>query len=304
MTRSDSIEAAVAAAGFRATVCRRQRLSGGCIHHVEAVTLDDGTSLVAKVADAASLDMLEAEGHGLGALAAAGAVAVPTILECGEHAGAAVLLMTHLPSGRAESSAWARFGRELAAQHAVDVGPHYGFDRDNYCGSTPQPNPWCDDWVEFNARHRIGYQVDLAASAGRLFSDEVDRLRRLIDELERHLPRHPKPALLHGDLWSGNAVVSTHESVGAAGSKVVRSQIAVIDPAASIGDGWADIAMMRLFGGFPEVCHRAYLDAATDRDRIEARVAVYQLYHVLNHVNLFGRGYAAQAMSIAARLGV
>jgi len=108
------------------------------------------------------------------------------------------------------------------------------------------------------------------------------------------IPDRPKPAWLHGDLWSGNALPTTD----ADGS----SRIAVIDPAAYIGDGWADIAMMRLFGGFPAACFHAYEQCVDDDDRIEKRIAVYQLYHVLNHLNLFGRGYAGQALAIADRL--
>jgi fructosamine-3-kinase len=123
----------------------------------------------------------------------------------------------------------------------------------------------------------------------------VRRVERVIGRLETLIPQRPKPALLHGDLWSGNALTAVDE----AGAQ----RIAVIDPACSYGDGWADIAMMKLFGGFPSHCLDAYAAEADDRDGLEARLAVYQLYHVLNHVNLFGRSYAGQAMALVAALG-
>ena len=113
----------------------------------------------------------------------------------------------------------------------------------------------------------------------------------MIERLDSLLPRRPRSALLHGDLWSGNAL-GTADRTGTA-------RVAVIDPACSHGDGWADIAMMKLFGGFPEECFDAYTDCVGKPHQLESRLAVYQLYHVLNHVNLFGRGYVAQAMGLA-----
>jgi fructosamine-3-kinase len=189
-----------------------------------------------------------------------------------------------------------RRGAELAALHACTDprGRGYGFDGENHIGTTPQPNSWCADWVEFNAVHRLGHQLRLARDGGSLLAGEAQSFERVIDRLDSLLPRHPRPGLLHGDLWSGNALPT---SGGAAGGRV-----ALIDPACSFGDGWADIAMMRLFGGFPPACFEAYAAANPDRDGLEERLAVYQLYHLLNHVNIFGRGYAAQALALAARL--
>ncbi|MHC4102897.1 MAG: fructosamine kinase family protein, partial [Planctomycetota bacterium] len=181
--------------------------------------------------------------------------------------------------------------------HGADPGDvtGYGFNGDNHLGTTPQPNRWHDDWIRFNADCRLGHQLTLAARNNLLSGSEARRVERVIDRLETLIPRRPKPALLHGDLWSGNALGAVEESG--------EQRIAVIDPACSYGDGWADIAMMRLFGGFPSRCLEAYAAETDDREGVEPRITVYQLYHVLNHVNLFGRGYAGQAMTLAASLG-
>jgi fructosamine-3-kinase len=290
-----AIDAALAEAGVEATVVTRRPLSGGCIHDVQRLELSDGRVLVAKIAGRADRAMLEEERAGLETLAATATVHVPTPLAVAGDAAGVVLLMTEMPAGHATDEAWTAFGRELAALHAVDVGPRYGFKTDNHLGRTPQPNGWCDEWVTFNREHRLGHQVSLAESRGLFRGDEASRLRHVVDRLDEVLPATPRRSLLHGDLWSGNALAS----VDADGC----NRIAVIDPAPSIGDGWADIAMMQLFGGFPASVYAEYGRAVDDHDGVERRIAAYQLYHVLNHLNLFGRGYATQAMSLAGRLG-
>jgi fructosamine-3-kinase len=288
------IKHALAAAGLSTDVRSTSAMSGGCIHQVVKATLADGTEVVAKINVADELVIFEEEAAGLRALAGTRTVLVPQPLAVGAYASHAVLLMSHVPHGSGSSQAWRAFGEELAALHAVDVGQRYGFDVDNHLGSTYQPNAWSDDWVDFNARYRLGYQIELAQEHERLSAGEVRRIEKLIERLDDILPRRPKPALLHGDLWSGNALPSIDDG---------RSRIAVIDPACSIGDGWADIAMMRLFGGFAPECYEAYADVNRDHESVDRRVAVYQLYHLLNHVNLFGRGYAGQAMRVVGQLG-
>ncbi|MHC4946892.1 MAG: fructosamine kinase family protein [Planctomycetota bacterium] len=286
-----ALRQALDAAGVDAAVVGAEALGGGCIHEVRVVSLADGRRLVVKGNVPSMAPAFAAEADGLRRLAATGTVLVPVPLVDGVFGGAALLVMSHVAPGPATDAAWARLGEDLARLHAAEAGPRYGYEIDNHLGATPQPNGWCDDWVRFNAEHRLGHQLDLARRHGALTAGEQTRVERVIDRLGSLVPRRPKPALLHGDLWSGNALP-------AAGDRV-----AVIDPACSIGDGWADIAMMRLFGGFPASCFAAYRRAADDHDDVETRIAVYQLYHVLNHVNLFGRGYAAQAMALAGRCG-
>ncbi|MHC4107064.1 MAG: fructosamine kinase family protein [Planctomycetota bacterium] len=295
MSVSPVIKRALQASDLPADGATMRDLGGGCIHRVRRVTLRDGRAVVAKTNRAAMLPLFEEEAASLRAIAATQTILVPQPLVTITHDDEAVFLMTALEPGAATQKAWRSFGEELAHLHAGDAGTRYGFDIDNHLGTTPQPNTWCGDWVEFNSRYRLGYQVELARESGRMDAHEVGRVGAVIDRLARLIPRRPKPALLHGDLWSGNALP--------AASGEGEPRIAVIDPACSIGDGWADIAMMRLFGGFARGCFEAYTAAADDRQDVEQRVAVYQLYHVLNHVNLFGGGYVSQAMALVGRLG-
>jgi len=292
MSSSAAIQKAVADVGLAGEVESIEPLSGGCIHNASRIRLSDGRTLVAKSAGAGAAAQFEEEATGLNALADTGKVVVPRALGVTRDDSSAVLLMEHIESAPTSDDAWRRLGEDLADLHAVDVGDRYGFEIDNHLGSTPQPNGWMDDWVEFNREHRFGHQLRLAASSGKLNDREAQAVERLVERLDTLIPRRPKPALLHGDLWSGNALPTT------------GGRVAVIDPAPYIGDGWADIAMMRLFGGFAASCFDAYAARADDHDGVDQRVAVYQLYHVLNHVNIFGRGYAGQAMSILRRLGV
>jgi fructosamine-3-kinase len=292
-----AIGRALREAGIDGPVATARDLSGGCIHRVRELTVAGRRRLVAKINDANRIDLFREEAAGLEALAETQTVLVPRPLAVTAEGSAAVLLMTAIAPRRAGPEAWCRFGRELAALHGADTGAvaDYGFALDNHLGTTPQPNRWHDDWVRFNADCRLGHQLVLAGRHGLLGGSEVRRVERVIDRLETLIPRRPKPALLHGDLWSGNALPAV--------DKAGRQRIAVIDPACSYGDGWADIAMMKLFGGFPSGCFDAYAAEVDDREGVESRLAVYQLYHVLNHVNLFGRGYAGQAMALAASLG-
>ena len=293
MTTEPALAAAVRDAGIDARVERAVPLSGGCIQTVLALTLSSGDELVAKTGGANDLGVLLEEAASLDALAATETVLVPDRLAVGQYAGTSVLLMSRVPAGGATDAGWTRFGRGLAALHEHDAAGPYGFDMNNHLGTTEQRNDWCDDWVEFNRACRLGPQIELAHRRGLVEPGEMRRLERLLDRLGELLPARPKPSLLHGDLWSGNAL-PTRDDDGAT--------VAVIDPACSIGDGLADIAMMQLFGGFSAACYDAYL--AERGETLDAtRLHVYQLYHVLNHVNIFGRGYMSQAMAAVGRLG-
>jgi fructosamine-3-kinase len=288
------LQRALEQARLNAVVAHMRDLSGGCIHQVIEITLEDGAKLVAKIARAEQATLFKEEQTGLRMLAETDTVIVPRPLAFVTCDGAAVLLLEAIRHADATTEGWRRFGEDLAALHIAEAGEQYGFEMDNHCGMTPQPNDWSESWVEFNREYRLGHQLRLAESAGVLRSDEARYVRGVIEHLDVLIPDRPKPALLHGDLWSGNALPTVDDEGD--------SRVAVIDPATYIGDGWADIAMMQLFGGFSSKCFEAYTANVTDRDQIDTRIAVYQLYHVLNHVNLFGRGYAGQAMAIVDRL--
>lgn len=293
---SSIIRHALDHAGIPSDVVATRDLSGGCIHRVVGIDLADGCQFVAKINTSRMSAVFEEETASLRTLAATKTVIVPEPLGVTTRDDHAVLLMTAITPGIATDETWPGFGRDIAALHAtiIKISGGYGFEMDNHIGSTPQPNTWCDDWVEFNATYRLGFQIRLARDGGKLSATESRDLEAIIRRLDHLIPRRPRPALLHGDLWSGNAL-PTVDGHG-------RTRIAVIDPATYVGDGWADIAMMKLFGGFAPSCYEAYAEASDDREQLESRIDVYQLYHVLNHLNLFGRGYLRQVMEMAARL--
>lgn len=294
MNEQQSLQKILTKADINHTITRICNLSGGCIHRVREVTLSDGSTLVVKSNNNKYEHLFAEEAAGLKALGQTQTVLTPTPLCVCTVDDTAALVMTAISASAANDMAWSRFGKELADLHNVDMQNRFGFETDNHLGLTLQPNTWHKDWVEFNRTQRLGHQLDLAISRNLINQHEQSKIEAVINRLGDFLPNHPKASLLHGDLWSGNALP--------AADKNRQLRIAVIDPACYIGDGWADIAMMKLFGGFPDCCFEAYENNVSDHANIDSRIAVYQLYHVLNHVNLFGRSYISQAMSLANQL--
>ncbi len=302
-----AVEHAMRIAGVAGRLLETLDLAGGCTHRVRLLTMDDGSRLVAKCNTQHALPMFEEEAIGLDVIAATRTVITPSPLAVTAHDGHAVLLLTFVepPAKPVDRRAWSSFGAELAAMHSAPLTEQlargYGFFIDNHIGSTPQPNRWCEDWVEFNAMHRLGHQMQLAGTRGLIDSYEARVFDSCVNHVDAVLPRRPRPSLLHGDLWSGNIIAAIRKGPDAS----PRTTMAVIDPAPYVGDALADIAMMRLFGGFEEVCFQSWsaaLNVDLNSNDSQRRIAAYQLYHVLNHVNIFGRGYVAQAVELARRM--
>ena len=220
-------------------------------------------------------DAFAAEADGLEALRPH--IRVPQVLDRGIRNGKAFILLEHLDLQR--SGDFAQLGRMLAALHR-QTGPRFGWARDNYIGLTPQQNGWRDDWAEFWREHRMRPQVELAKKNG--FAVEMPPLALL----ENH---RPQPSLLHGDLWSGNAGFTANGPV-------------VFDPAVYYGDRETDLAMTELFGGFPREFYQGYNEAFALAPGYEQRKHLYNLYHLLNHLNIFGGGYLAQVKATLSLL--
>jgi fructosamine-3-kinase len=183
--------------------------------------------------------------------------------------------------GRSQKHSWQEMGKQLAQMHKIESVSQFGWDRNNTIGSTPQLNPWTDNWADFFAESRIGYQLKLAKRRGGNFVNIGDFVEVVRDNLK---DRNPHPSLVHGDLWSGNA------------SMTKEGKPIIFDPATYYGDHEVDLAMTELFGGFPNQFYQGYESVFPIEQGYSKRKVLYNLYHILNHFNLFGGGYESQAL--------
>jgi len=277
-----------AATGRRVAVRPERTVGGGSINECWRWPSREGPLFV-KLAPANRLWMFEAEAEGLDELGRADALRVPRVLGCGAAGGQAFLALEWIDFGSASSRSETLLGEGLAAQHRVTAA-EFGWHRGNTIGSTPQRNDTDRDWIRFFAERRLRDQLDLAARnghAGRL----TERGELLCERTSSFFESYrPVPSLLHGDLWGGNWAAD------ASGRPVV------FDPAVYFGDREADLAMTRLFGGFGAAFYSAYDDAWPLEAGAEDRSVLYNLYHVLNHLNLFGGAYQSQAQAMIDRL--
>ncbi len=294
-------------------------ISGGCINQAWRIEGRGGARYFVKLNDANKLAMFEAEHVGLNAIAATRTVRVPQPIAhgtAGEHAFLVLEYLDLQSSGDAH-----RLGEQLAALHrctsdsepeapitTAEVpgghsrpgcsatpchgrsAPQFGFPQDNTIGEPPQRNTWSSDWISFWREHRLGFQLDLAARNG-----HGGRLQELGHRLMERLPEffdgyQPQPSLLHGDLWGGNHAYAE------------RGMPVLFDPAPYYGDREADLAMTELFGGFDQNFYAAYRAAWPLHEGYATRKILYNLYHILNHANMFGGGYARQAEGMMQRL--
>ena len=269
------------------SLTRLAPVGGGDISAAWRVECDRGT-VFAKIGPMASETLFTAEAAGLTELARADCVRVPAVLghANGEHGAWIALEWLSMQSSSANVDA--KLGEQLAALHRYTAGEH-GFRQDTTIGSTPQPNSQSSDWVDFYREQRLGFQLRLARSNG--FDGELQSLgQQVIDSVPAFFSGYvPEASLLHGDLWSGNKAACDGEPV-------------IFDPAVYYGDRETDLAMSRLFGGFHRSFYEAYASAWPLADGHQRRVELYQLYHVLNHLNLFGSGYLGRSVSIMRSL--
>ncbi len=264
------------------SIRRAVPVGGGCIAQACRVETDRGPYFL-KWGPSEVARTFAAEAAGLQALrAAASPLVIPEVVAWAEAQSncPGYLLLEWIEPGRPGPRFWEHFGEGLARLHR-HLGPRYGFDQDNFIGHTPQENTWEDDWPTFFWRHRIEPQVRWARERSR-WERSWDRwLERLEARLPELLPARPPASILHGDLWSGNFMVTAD------------GRAALIDPAVYYGDRETDLAMTELFGGFDARFYAAYRAAWPLEPGYEERRALYNLYHLINHLNLFGSGYAA-----------
>lgn len=263
-------------------------IGGGCIN--SAYRLDThAQSYFIKVNSPQLSAMFEAEAQGLQEMNAINTVRVPKVICYGVADGHSYLALEHIALGSLRGKAFALLGQQLAQLHQQQQ-PYFGWHMDNTIGSTPQINHRQHDWLTFWQQERLGKQLAFAAKNG--FGGRLQTQgEKLLVSLDKLLQGHePHPSLLHGDLWGGNAAADD------LGNPVI------FDPACYYGDREADLAMTELFGGFGGDFFAAYNDVYPVDSDYQMRKTLYNLYHIINHLNLFGGGYLGQAESMIDRL--
>ncbi len=268
--------------GNSVSAAGRQKVSGGDINEAFIIRLSDGKKVFLKENTKENLDFFSAEVEGLAAIATTKTLCVPEVYSYGTYADRSFLLMECLEQGRMSKRFWETFGYALADMHEADTAvllseKKYGFTKDNYIGAGFQKNMVKDSWIEFFRDCRIMPQLDRAREA--LFPEDIRQIERLMDHLDKYLIEPPHPSLLHGDLWSGNFMVGPD------------GEAWLIDPAVYVGCAEADIAMTELFGGFSGEFYASYRESGLIQYGYEDRRDIYNLYHMLNHLNLFGGSY-------------
>lgn len=264
---------------------QRRSVGGGCINQGYSISDGQRTYFV-KFNQASRVAMFEAEALGLQEMYETASIRVPKPICWGTAGDSSYLVLEWLELGSENTKSWSEMGRKLAAMHKATSSKGFGWDVNNTIGSTPQINTWTADWAEFYAKHRLGYQFQLARRKGGDFSQEKELLQA-IPELLAHKPH---PSLVHGDLWGGNAGCT------------VSGEPVIFDPATYFGDREVDIAMTEVFGGFSAAFYRGYNEVWQLDHGYEQRKILYNLYHILNHFNLFGGGYLSQAKRMIAQV--
>ncbi|WP_406733365.1 fructosamine kinase family protein [Vibrio scophthalmi] len=267
---------------FSFVIREKTKLSGGDIS--ESYMISDGEQrYFIKINHREFLAKYESEAENIQCLRNTSTVFAPELVHLGKSKHHAFLILNYLPTKPLDNSeASFTFGQQLAALHQWGEQKEYGFDSDNYLGNTLQPNKWDRKWSRFFAEQRIGWQLQLIKEKGVLLVDIAEFTQKIQAILAHH---HPRPSLLHGDLWSGNVANSAAGPI-------------CYDPASYWGDRECDIAMTELFGGFKPDFYQGYQSVMPLDQHYAERKPIYNLYHVLNHYNLFGGHYLDEAQQL------
>jgi protein-ribulosamine 3-kinase len=261
-------------------VCAATSVGGGNINETFCLDTTNGERYFLKLNSARHLSMFEAEAAGLDAITTTNTVRVPQPVANGIAGEKSYLVLEYLElSSRGDAKL---LGEQLAALHRCKRD-RFGFGQNNFIGTTPQPNGWKDNWIDFWRERRLGFQLQLATNNG--YGGQLETPgEKLLDALPAFFEGYdPQPSLLHGDLWGGNHAFTADGTP------------AIFDPAVYYGDRECDLAMTELFGGYSANFYSAYRAEWPLHEGYEIRRDLYNLYHVLNHANLFGGGYIKQA---------
>lgn len=271
---------------LRCKIVSSRSVGGGCINDAQTITTSDNRQYFLKMNLNSANDMFFKEANGLLELKKASAIRVPEVILVDTD----FILLEQINTGRKSKTFDEDFGRSFANLHQF-ISEHFGFYEDNYIGSTPQKNiPDNDEknnWIKFYFNKRLLFQYKLLEKNGYADSAIKRRISLLENKIENILEGSENiPSLLHGDLWSGNYLVDENGNA------------CLIDPAVYYGNREADLAMTKLFGGFSSAFYKSYQEVFPLPDGYEYRENIYKLYHIMNHLNLFGGGYYHQTISL------
>lgn len=267
-------------------IASSRSIGGGCINQTLALTLSNGETVFLKHNDHPPEGMFEKEARGLNLMREAkNGPRIPKVIALPKEPNPHFLIIEYLEEGDPDNGYYPRFGQALASMHRA-TQDQYGLDHDNFIGSTEQINTLETDGLVFFREHRLGFQQKLARERGRLPATTDKKIDRLRDQLDQRLDlTGERPALVHGDLWSGNTFADN------------TGRPCLVDPAVHYGLRETDLAMTELFGRLPQLFYDAYREAFPQNPGYEERKQIYNLYHLLNHLNLFGGSYLASVDS-------
>lgn len=275
--------------GENVHIKRRRSVSGGDINRAYALELSDGNRVFMKANRKENQDFFRAESEGLAAIKSTKTVRAPEVISIGTNTNESFLLLEYIESGLPGKGASEELGTALAKMHMADTSTFvknglYGFIADNYIGAGEQINTPKMTWIEFFIECRLRPQFRRAKH----YFDKEERkdIEVFISRLDGYLAEPKYPSLIHGDLWAGNYMIDKDGHPW------------LIDPAAYVGHHEADLAMTELFGGFDRYFYDAYKSTAGIDADYKDRKDLYNLYHLLNHLNLFGGGYLHSVKSI------
>ena len=285
--------------GVDIKLTRTFKLAGGDVNKAYGIELSNGVDIFMKANEKDNVNFFVQEANNLEAISKTNSIGTPEVValgtDNGEDVGYSFLLLKYVPEDNKTNLFWENLARSLATMHKAESerflpkdklakGCKFGFLQDNYIGRTKQINTPTKTWIEFFRDNRLLPQFKLAQKY--FENDEIKNFEKLIDKISDFLIEPEKPSLLHGDLWSGNILCGKNETPY------------LIDPACYVGHPEADIAMTELFGGFNPVYYSVYKEEGLLQDDYVSRRDLYNLYHVLNHVNLFGHSYLGAAKAI------
>jgi fructosamine-3-kinase len=286
--KSSVQQAIVTCLGGSRQIVTTRSLHGGCINQAWQVQFDDGMSVFVKQpSGSVPAEHFQVEADGLAALAKPDCIRIPKVLGLTQtDEGIPLLILQYITTGKQDSDFQTLLGRQLATLHQSTTQTLCGWHMDNDIGSTPQSNAWSNDWPTFFRTQRLGYQFDLAQRSGLVDTSFMAMANRLLEQIDTLIDVDEPACLLHGDLWGGNVMCDN------------AGQPVLIDPAVYFGHREADLAMTRLFGGFTSDFYQAYHDTWPLPPHTLRRQQLYMLYHLLNHLNLFGHIYHEQCLSV------